>query len=90
MGRGIVVLLSMSALGVIEHEGRTSVIHCEAATSHFTGMTPDSIPVGIYRAPVVSDISSFGCIERTLHHELTVSKFLVSQALQALTVQHTP
>ena len=47
MGKGIGVLLLMSALGVIEHEGRTSVIYCETATSHFTGVTPDCIPVGI-------------------------------------------
>jgi hypothetical protein len=48
MGRGIVVLLFMSALGLVENEERTSVIHCEAAPSHFTGVTPDCIPVGIY------------------------------------------
>lgn len=58
MGRGIVVLLSTSALGVFKHDELTSIVHCETATSHFTGMTPDSIPVGIDRAPVVSDISS--------------------------------
>lgn len=52
------VLLSTSALGVFKHDELTSIVHCETATSHFTGMTPDSIPVGIDRAPVVSDISS--------------------------------
>jgi len=48
MGRGIVVLLVMSALCLVGNEELTSVIHCETAAAHFTGVTPDCVPVGVY------------------------------------------
>jgi hypothetical protein len=48
MGRGIVVLLYTSVSRLFEDDGLTSVIHCETAPTHFTGVTPDCIPVGIY------------------------------------------
>lgn len=48
MGRGIVVLLFMSALGLLEDDGFTSVVYCETTPTHFTGVTPDCITVGVY------------------------------------------
>ena len=48
MGRDIVVLLFTSASSLSDHEELTSVIHCKAAPSHFTGMAPDCVSVGIY------------------------------------------
>jgi hypothetical protein len=43
-----VVLLVMSALSLLEDDEFTSVVYCETAPTHFTGVTPDCIPVGIY------------------------------------------
>jgi hypothetical protein len=43
-----VVLLFTSALGLVENDERTSVIYCETTSTHFTGVTPDCITVGVY------------------------------------------
>jgi hypothetical protein len=43
-----VVLLITSALGLLEDKALTSVVYCETAPSHFTGVTPDCVTVGIY------------------------------------------
>jgi hypothetical protein len=57
MGKGIEVLLYLSVMLRYVYQARTSVVYGKAASSHFSGVSPDCIAVGVYGSPVVPGIS---------------------------------